>query len=203
MVKGHVFTLVMAGVAAAPALAQEFYLGGGLAYSSGESSVAVGGPSALETAMVSLLVGQRFDRATGFWGWEASADLSFGAEATFFDGTGTCADNGSDGRPFLCRHDATLRFVGVLGTEVTEGTSVFGTLGLGILQGDFSTGAFDSASGYAYGPTVGLGLSHSIGPGTALRGEVIYDSFTNSDQPGSGSSDYTGPSVRLAVTRSF
>ncbi|MBL9050471.1 MAG: hypothetical protein JNK19_10210 [Tabrizicola sp.] len=199
----HAAALVAATLITATASqAQELYFGGGLAYTQGDSTVAVGAPSELEAPMVSLILGQRYATGSGFWGWETNADLSFGAESTFFSGAGTCAANGSDGRPFLCEHQATLRLVGVFGTGVADGTELFGTLGLGALRGGFSDGAFGANSGTAYGPTVSVGLSRDVGNGLMGRGEVIYDSFGNGGGAAS-SSDYSGTSIRFALLRKF
>jgi hypothetical protein len=66
----------------APAVAQDFYWGGGLADASGTSDNVAGGSgeSDLAAGMLSLSLGQRFDRGSGFLGWEANADLGFGAD---------------------------------------------------------------------------------------------------------------------------
>lgn len=181
--------------------AQEFYLGGGLAYSSGESKAEFGDPADLQAGMVTLILGQRFAAGNGFWGWETSADLSFGAETEESSAGTTCATAGADG-PYLCKHDATLRLVGIYGVPVGQGTEIYGSLGLGMLLGDYADGPNTVASDATYGLTVGVGLNREFGNGLIGRGEIIYDNFS-SDTQESYNSDYTGTTVRLALLRKF
>jgi opacity protein-like surface antigen len=151
--------------------------------------------------MVTLILGQRFAAGSGFWGWETSADLSFGAEAEdAFAGT-TCAEAGADG-PYLCQHDATLRLVGLFGTSVGAGTEVFGSLGVGMLLGDYANSPATTESAYTYGLTVGVGLSREFGNGLIGRGEIICDDFGNNTQD-AYDSDYSGTTLRLALLRRF
>jgi hypothetical protein len=185
-----------------PALAQNVYWGGGLAFGSGTSDQVTGGvgSSDLSAAMVTLILGQRFDRGSMFYGWEASADLSFGAD-TENSVTGVpCATVASGS--YLCSHDMTLRIVGVLGTSVGQGTDVFGSLGVGILKGDFADNSFSVESASVQGVTAGVGVNHAFGNGLIGRGEVIYDKFNHSSQA-FYSSEYTGTTVRLSVLRKF
>lgn len=181
--------------------AQEFYLGGGLAYSAGESNAEFGDPADLQAGMVTLILGQRFAVGNGFWGWETSADLSFGAETEESSAGTTCATAGADG-PYLCKHDATLRLVGIYGVPVGQGTEIYGSLGLGMLLGDYADGPGTVASDATYGLTVGVGLNREFGNGLIGRGEIIYDNFS-SDTQESYNSDYTGTTVRVALLRKF
>ncbi len=191
---------------ASSASAQELYYGGGLTYTHGESTeVEFGFTATLDASMLSLIVGQRYGSGSGstFWGWEANADFSFGADT---DGPGdytTCETGlGSVGH-YLCQQRATVRLVGVYGTTLANGMEVFGTAGFGALRGDFATDNFTSASGVVYGATVSLGLSREVATNMAVRGEVIYDMFGTANQSDGYLSDYTGTSVRLALIRKF
>lgn len=194
--------LALAAATAAPALAQEFYYGGGLAYASGTSDNVTGGggESDLSAGMLTLLVGQRFAAGTGFWGWETSADLSFGAETENADNGFPCSD-GAEGS-YLCSQDATLRLVGIYGMPVAEGTEVFGSLGVGMLTGDYANSSSSVESASTYGLTVGAGMNVDVGNGLAARGELIYDSFTNTTQD-EYSTDYKGTTFRIVLVRSF
>ena len=180
---------------------QEFYFGGGLAYSSGESEAEFGDPADLQAGMVTLILGQRFAAGNGFWGWETSADLSFGAETKQVGTGGTCSADGAAG-PYLCQHDATLRIVGIYGTPVGQGMEVYGSLGLGMMLGDYADNTDSVESAYTYGLTVGVGLNREFGNGLIGRGEIIYDNFS-SDTQEFYDSDYTGTTVRLTLLRKF
>jgi hypothetical protein len=195
-------TAMIAGLAQG-ASAQEVYFGGGLAYSSGTSTPGQISniESDLDAGMLTLIVGQRFAAGQGFWGWETSADLSFGAETESNPFGAQCATDGA-AAPYLCKHDATIRVVGHYGLPVADATDVFGSLGVGILQGDYADNSNSVESAYTYGATVGVGVDHAFGNGLAVRGEVIYDSFTNDTQD-DFSSEYKGTSVRVAVLRRF
>jgi opacity protein-like surface antigen len=194
--------LASAFALAQPASAQDFYFGGGLAYSSGTSETDfVGADSDLSAGMVTLILGQRFDAGNGFWGWETSADLSFGAETENSDVGVTCADFGANG-PYLCEHMATLRFVGIYGTPIGQGTEIYGSLGLGMMLGDYADDTFSVESASTYGLTVGVGLNREFANGLIGRGEVIYDDFGNDTQDVFDPS-YSGATVRLALLRRF
>jgi opacity protein-like surface antigen len=194
--------LAIAATTAAPAVAQEFYFGGGLAYSSGTSDNVTGGggESDLSAGMLTLLVGQRFAAGSGFWGWETSADLSFGAETENTDNGFPCSD-GAEGS-YLCSQDATLRLVGIYGMPVGQGTELFGSLGVGMMTGDFADSSSSVESASTYGLTVGAGVNVAVGNELTARGEVIYDSFTNTTQD-EYSSDYKGTTFRLVLVRKF
>ena len=97
---------------------------------------------------------------------------------------------------------AELSLVGVLGASVGQGTDVFGTLGVGILKGDFADSSFTTESASVKGLTAGLGLGHAFGNGLVGRGEVIYDKFNSSSQE-VFSSEYSGTTVRFSVLRRF
>lgn len=185
-----------------PALAQDIYWGGGLAFSSGTSDQVSGGggSSDLSAGMLTLLLGQRFDRGSMFLGWEASADLSFGAD-TENSVNGLPCSGGATGS-YLCSHDMTIRFVGVVGAAVGQGTDVFGSLGFGMLKGDFATNTFTVESASVHGLTAGVGVEHAFGNGLTGRGEVIYDKFNQSSQE-VFSSEYSGSTVRLSVIKRF
>lgn len=185
-----------------PALAQDVYLGGGLAFASGTSDQVTGGAgeSDLSAGMVSLILGQRFERGSTFFGWETSADFSFGAE-TESPFTGTACSVSATGS-YLCSQDVTLRFVGIYGASVGQGTEVFGSLGIGVMKGDFATSFLTVESAAVHGLTAGVGINQAFGNGLIGRGEVIYDKFTNSSQE-AFSSEYTGTTVRLSVLRKF
>lgn len=149
--------------------------------------------------MLTVILGQRFDAGAGFFGWETSADLSFGAEAEGASiGTSCPPASGS----YLCSHDATYRIIGQYGTAIGEGTEIFGSVGVGMIKGDFATSAFTQASASLSGLTVGLGAIRDFGNGFTFRGEVIHDSFKNSTQDPLAS-EYSATSVRLALLRKF
>jgi hypothetical protein len=183
--------------------AQEFYFGGGLAYGSGTSTPGqvTDTEADLDAGMLTLILGQRFAAGQGFWGWETSADLSFGAETESSPGGAQCATDGATG-PYLCKHDVTIRIVGQYGMPVAEGTEIFGSLGVGLLSGDYANNSFSVESAYTYGATAGVGVTHAFGNGLTMRGEVIYDSFTNDTQD-RYSSEYKGTSLRVAFLRQF
>lgn len=203
MTRAFAVLLASAFSLAAPATAQDFYFGGGLAYSAGTSEVSDFGGSDTELAagMVTLILGQRFAAGNGFWGWETSADLSFGAETEDDDQGGTCAVADADA-PYLCQHDATLRLVGIYGTSMGQGMEVYGSLGLGMLMGDYADAEDSVESAYTYGLTVGVGLNREFANGLVGRGEIIYDNFDRDTQE-SYNSDYTGTTIRLGLLRKF
>jgi hypothetical protein len=196
--------LIMAfvGLFSSVASAQDFYFGGGLAYSTGESDAAPGFfGSELDAGMVTLIVGQRFAAGNGFWGWETSADLSFGAETEQVGTGGTCAVDGADG-PYLCEHDATLRLVGIYGAPIGQGTEIYGSLGLGMMMGDYADNTNSVESAMTYGLTVGVGLNREFGNGLIGRGEIIYDHF-NRDTQEFYNSNYSGATVRFGLLHRF
>ena len=186
---------------ASPAIAQDLYWGAGVGYSAGASDQVSGGSgsSDLSAGMLTLILGQRFAAGNGFWGWETSADLSFGAEAKNpANGVSCPPANGS----YLCKHDATVRIVGLYGAPIGQGTELFGALGVGMMMGDYATDTMGVGSARTYGLTVGLGVNRDFGNGMTLRGEVIRDEFKQDTQE-PYSSDYSGTSVRLALLRKF
>jgi Outer membrane protein beta-barrel domain len=189
----------LAGLVPAAASAQEFYYGGGLGYTSGTSILFGTDTSELQTGVVTLVFGQRYAAGNGFWAWETSADLSFGAE-TDFQGF-VCSVDGADG-PYLCQHDATLRLVGIYGAPIGQGMEIYGSLGLGALLGDYADNSNSVESAMTYGLTVGVGINRDFGNGLTARGEVIYDNF-NRDTQEFYNSNYQGTSVRVALLRKF
>lgn len=190
-----------AASAGSAASAQEFYFGGGLGYTSGTSDSEFGNSSDLDAGMLTLLFGQRFAAGSGFWGWETSADLSFGSETEESEIGAVCSVDGAAG-PYLCEHTATVRLVGLYGMPIADGTEVFGSLGVGMLLGDYADSSSTVESAYTYGATVGLGVNRDFGGGLVARGEVIYDSF-NRDTQEFYESDYSGTSLRVALIRKF
>ena len=184
-------------------MGQDLYFGGGLAYTDGTSdTVSAGsGSSSLSAPLLSAVIGQRFTAANVFFGWEANADFSFGAGTTGSVTDAGCSD-GATGS-YLCAHDATVRLVGVVGTTINNGISLFGTAGLGGLKGDFSTSPSAVESGSVYGWTAGVGISHGLFNGAEMRGELIYDKFSNPDQPNAFQSQYDATTVRITVVRKF
>jgi opacity protein-like surface antigen len=184
------------------ASAQDFYFGGGLAYSSGTSDGVIGGSgeSDLSAGMVTLILGQRYAAGNGFWGWETSADLSFGSETENSISGLPCSSAASGS--YLCSHDATIRIVGMYGAPVGQGTEIYGSLGLGMMTGDYATDSFTVESASTFGVTVGVGLNREFANGLIGRGEVIYDDFGNDTQEIFDSS-YSGATVRLALLRRF
>lgn len=195
---------IAAAVFAAPALhAQDLYYGIGLAYGNATSGNVTGGSgeSELRAGMLSLAVGQRFAAGNGFLGWEANADLSFGAEAENTVTGAPCPTTASGS--YLCSHDATIRLVGVMGTSVGPATEIFGSLGIGVVRGDFATNTFTQGSGTVSGATAGLGVQHMLSNGSAIRGEVIFDRFGNADQSAGYESDYDATTLRLSLVRKF
>lgn len=196
-------TLVASAISlATPVLSQDVYWGAGLASGSGTSDQVTGGAgsSELSAGMVSFILGQRIDRGSMFYGWETSADLSFGADTENSVSGSSCTTFASGS--YLCSHDMTLRLVGVLGASVGQGTDVFGSLGVGILKGDFADSSLTTESASVKGLTAGLGLGHAFGNGLIGRGEVIYDKFNSSSQE-AFSSEYSGTTVRFSVLRRF
>lgn len=152
-----------------------FYAGLGLGAGWGESD---GGDSAGSLGNVGLTLGFRQDMDGFFWGGEIDSDLSF---HDLLESSGVSCDTQAFG-PYYCTHDATLRFRGVIGTELMDGLELFGTFGIGVMegQGAIDISATDSAT--TAGFTGSLGVQMDLGPGT-LRGEVIYDNFTHNLEP--------------------
>jgi opacity protein-like surface antigen len=182
--------------------AQDFYFGGGLAYSTGNSeAIFPAGEAGLEAGMVSLMLGQRFAEGGGFWGWETSADLFSGTETEEVGTGGTCADDGATG-PYLCQHDATLRLVGIYDVPLGQWTEVYGSFGVGRMQGDHAPFVDTVESASTYGYTAGIGLNRAIAYGLIGRGEVIYDAFSGDTQEDL-ESNYSGTTVRFGVLRRF
>jgi Outer membrane protein beta-barrel domain len=196
-----VLVAAFAATASSSASAQEFYFGGGLAYTSGTSKSEDGNSSELDAGMLTLILGQRFAAGSGFWGWETSADLSFGSETEESSIGAVCSVDGANG-PYLCEHKATVRLVGLYGVPIADGTEVFGSLGVGMMLGDYANSPTTVESAYTYGATVGLGVNRDFGGGLVARGEVIYDSF-NRDTQEFYESDYSGTSLRVALIRKF
>lgn len=201
-----ILAATLTGSVSGAAFAQEMYYGGGLAYTSATSDNVAGGSgeSDFSAGMLSLIIGQRHEAGSGFWALEASADLSFGAEAENPATGFTCYD-GSSGS-YFCKQKATIRMVGIYGMPVGQGTEVFGSLGLGVLFGENAVNTNAVDSGAHYGLTVGLGLSHELANGMTLRGEVIHDRFDrdNYDIPvDAGVSDVTGTTLRVSLLRKF
>ncbi|WP_431298403.1 hypothetical protein [Tabrizicola sp. BL-A-41-H6] len=196
-----ILVAAFAASAGSAASAQEFYFGGGLAYTSGTSESEFGNSSDLDAGMLTLILGQRFAAGSGFWGWETSADLSFGSETEESSFGAVCSVDGANG-PYLCEHTATVRLVGIYGVPVGADTEVFGSLGVGMMLGDYADNPFSVESARTYGGTIGLGLNRDFGGGLVARGEVIYDSF-NRDTQEFYESDYSGTSLRVALIRKF
>ncbi len=199
-VVGKVLAPAVIAMAAASAQAQQFYVGGGLAYVSGESDW--GSPtetSELSTGAASIIVGQRYDLANSFWAIEANADLTFGAAADPI-GPEECGVSASG--PYLCEHKATVRIVGIYGLTTASGLDIFGSLGYGVVYGDFADDTASVGSGHVGGVTAGLGLARDIGAG-AVRGELIYDNFTSANQSGGFESDYTATTARVSYIMKF
>lgn len=148
-----------------------FYLGLGGGAGSGQSD---GGDSAGTLGNVGLTFGYRQDMDGFFWGGEIDSDLSF------YDNLENSGDPCSviAHGPYYCTHDVTVRFRGVLGTELTDGVELFGTFGVGLMegQGAIDPNATDSAT--TAGFTGSLGAQMDLGPGT-IRGEIIYDNFSH------------------------
>ena len=196
-------SLALALVSAGQVMGQNLYAGGGLAYTNGTSdTVSAGsGSSSLTVPLLSAIFGQRFASANAFWGWETNADFGFGVGTKGSITDAGCA--GSASGSYLCEQDATARFVGYLGTTVGNGIGVFGSVGVGGLHGQFSTSPSVSDSGYIFGWTAGVGISHGLFNGMEMRGELIYDKFGNPDQPKGFKSEYTGTTLRVSVVRKF
>jgi hypothetical protein len=185
---------------AAPALAQQLYAGGGLAYVSGESDYGVPADTAdLSAGAGSIILGSRYELANGFWAVEGNADLSLGA-GTEAAGGGVCGVSANG--PYLCEHKATVRLVGIYGFETASGLEIFGSLGYGIVYGDFADNTASVGSGHVGGATVGIGVSQPMGGG-AIRGEIIHDRFTSANQSGGYESDYTATSARVSYIMKF
>jgi opacity protein-like surface antigen len=192
----------LVGISAAPLAAQDLYFGVGLGYSTGTSDAYEIGPTSdLDAGMLSLIVGQRFAAGNGFWGWETSADLSFGKETNETGTLDTCAANNASA-PYLCKHSATLRLVGVYGVPIGEGTELYGALGVGMLQGDYADNFSSVESAMTYGLTAGIGVNGELRNGMIARAEVIYDDFGSTTQEG-GLSDYSGGTIRFGLLRKF
>lgn len=151
--------------------------------------------------MLSLIFGQRIAAGNGFLGWESSADLSFGAETKHSVLGSVCSVDGAAG-PYLCEHQATVRIVGTYARSVGAGTEVFGSLGVGVLRGDYADSPGSVISSKTYGATLGLGFNRDFGRGLTARGEVIYDRFDSNTQE-LYDPTYSGATIRFALVRRF
>lgn len=195
--------LGLALVVAGQGQAQQLYAGGGLAFTNGNSDNVSGGSggSSLHAPELSLVFGQRFNANRAFFGWETNADFSFGS-GTEGSQTGAGCDAGATGS-YLCDQEVTYRLVGYLGTTLNNGLGLFGTFGVGGLNGEFADDFGSAGSGSIYGLTGSLGLSHSMFNDMEMRGEVIFDQFTNASQPGGYSSEYSATTLRVTVVKKF
>ena len=193
--------LVVAGATASVAQSSpRYYYGLGLGYSDFESVVTSFGGSASEgqTTTLSAVFGAEWQGNTSFYGYEA--DLDYGLSGETSQGGVTCATFAD--APYLCDYTATVRLRGIYGTDF-GGTKVFGALGVGGVFGDFATSPTTQASGSVYGLTAGVGAYFPVSDSMNVRGEVIYDNFTNADQTGGYESEFTGMSVRVTAMFAF
>ena len=172
-------TLSVAMMATHSASADGFYYGFGLGYTSAESEQGGGGTgfSELDTAMLGLTTGYKWNVTSGFAALEMDADLSFGQKTKNTVTGFECSGGGASGA-YFCSHDATVRFRGIYGMPVGNGWDVFGALGYGMVAGDGATSGTTSASAITGGITAGIGVQKALGNGT-LRVEFIHDNFSN------------------------
>ncbi|SHJ62910.1 hypothetical protein SAMN05444000_1113 [Shimia gijangensis] len=164
--------------AASPTLADGIYYGFGLGFASAESEQGGGGVgfSELESAMLGVTTGYKWNVNSGFAALEMDADLSFGQE-TENTVTGFACSSGATGA-YFCTHDATIRLRGIYGAPVGNGWSIFGALGYGFVSGTGAISPATTAKAITGGVTAGLGIQKQIGGGT-LRVEFIHDNFSS------------------------
>ena len=170
--------LSVALMAAHSASADGIYYGFGLGYTSAESEQGGGGSgfSDLDSAMLGLTTGYKWNMTSGFAALEMDADLSFG-QKTENTITGLECSGGASGA-YFCSHDATVRFRGIYGMPVGNGWDIFGALGYGMVFGDGATSGSTTGSAVTGGITAGVGVQKQLGSGT-LRVEFIHDNFKN------------------------
>lgn len=189
MKKTAIALLVLAGSSVAnTAMADGFYAGIGLGYSSAESLAAPGGGSGaseLDTALIGVTGGYRWDTDTGFLAAEVDASIPRDSNLTNTVSGATCpvpALPGATGA-YFCSYDATVRIRGIWGASVGSGWELFGSAGFGMAigQGATSTAAVDKA--VTGGLTGGFGAQKAIGNGN-LRVEFVHDRFSSGiDKP--------------------
>jgi len=186
--------LAAAALTATSAYADGSYVGVGLGYSSIESLHTDPGPgsgaSELETAVVGLTTGYRWDLGRGFAAAEVDADFSLDSDLGNTVTGATCPTPGATGA-YYCSQNATIRLRGIYGIPVGNNWDVFGTLGYGVVVGQAATGTNLIDRAVTGGLTASLGTQVPVGLGK-LRVEVIHDNFTNAiDKPTSAFGTYS------------
>jgi hypothetical protein len=188
---------------AVPATQAEDGLYAGLGLGAGWGQSDGPGGSAGTLGNFGLTLGYRQDMDSFFWGGEIDTDLSFYDQLT---SSGDTCSVGAHG-PYYCTHDATVRFRGLIGTEIVDGLELFGTFGVGVMTGLGATNTNTTDQATTAGLTAGFGAQMDLGDGT-LRGEFIYDGFNhNLDPAQNASSPYTptwsAASVKLTYLFGF
>lgn len=177
------------------------YTGVGLSFSNGTSTAVTGtGSSDSEIASLSFILGKKWDNGQLSYGVELGADIGLDTSATPVAGAGACGVDAVGA--YMCSPDATLRLRGLVGTQLGD-AELFGALGVGATFGDFATTATTIGSGSVYGLTVGTGVSYPVSNNVSIRGELNYDYFTGSDQPGGTESEWDALSARVMAIFNF
>jgi hypothetical protein len=176
-----------------------YYIGGGL----GATSVVSSNPFNASTstgafATGSLVAGVEVDRGSWFFGGEVNGDFSGGATLT--NGGVACTTLASG--PYACTQNYTARVVGIIGQSLGN-VDLFGSLGFGMVGGTFATTPATQETSSVYGGTAGIGLRRDMANGWALRGEIIVDQFTISNQSPGNASVWSSTSVRVVGIKRF
>ena len=191
----------------APVLAQAqtqpgLYVGGGLSFTSADSTASTNGVSGSGSSTGELfglsIVSGYLWSGGGTWNFGAELDADFSLNGAIDGASCGSAATGA----YMCDHKATVRLRGIVTTQVGAGT-IFGALGVGVALGDFADGPFTVSSGSVYGASVGVGFVRPIGGNASIRGELNYDMFNNADQFGGQASDWSAVSARVMAIFQF
>lgn len=173
-------TLTLGLLTTTAASADGIYYGFGLGLTSAESEQGGGGVgfSEIDTPMLGVTTGYKWNVNSGFAGLEMDADLSFGSSLENTISGATCSSAAGATGAYFCSHDATVRFRGVYGRDVGNGWNIFGALGYGFVSGTGATSTTTSDDAITGGITAGIGAQKQFGAGT-LRIEFIHDNFSD------------------------
>ena len=176
-----------------PAVADGFYGGGGLSYSTAMTSADTIGYREAEDQypMLGLVAGYEWDLGGVGLAAEISGDFALGSDFVETSLNVAC-DNGAQGT-YFCTHDATLRLRAVAAFDLDNGYTFLGSAGYGMIWGDASTSPLNRGPASSSGYTVGVGLERASANGLTHRVELIYDNFdTIRSTSGGGSGNNRG-----------
>lgn len=188
----------LAMLAAGPAAAGDFYYGLGLGYGHAKSGTGTFGSAASKAnlSLLGLTLGYRVDRTKVFFGGELDGDVRLGG--TFHDqASGSTCTTGANG-PYYCSVDSTLRLRGIVGTSLSNGYEVFGSLGVVQVNGTSAVGPTSQANVRSTGFTIGIGAQRAMPKYGVGRLELIYDKADSSNNPGGYDPKYNSVTLKAS-----